>query len=161
MAFDILGESSTWRLVWNTILLAAGVVVASTLVAVPMAWLVTRTDLPARRLWAAATAVPLVIPSYVAAFCLLGFFGPRGILADALGVEELPDVKGYWGALLALTLATYPYVFLLTQATLRSLDPALDEAALSAVRGAQFRPYSEGGMPKTVWVLVPINFVLQ
>lgn len=128
-AFDILGESSTWKLVWNTILLAVGVVVASTLVAVPMAWLVTRTDLPARRLWAAATAVPLVIPSYVAAFCLLGFFGPRGILADALGVEELPDVKGYWGALLALTLATYPYVFLLTQATLRSLDPALDEAA--------------------------------
>ena len=75
-AFDILGESSTWKLVWNTILLAVGVVLASTLVAVPMAWLVTRTDLPARRLWAAATAVPLVIPSYVAAFCLLGFFRP-------------------------------------------------------------------------------------
>jgi protein TonB len=39
--------------------------------------------------------------------------------------------------------------------------PALDEAALSAVRGAQFRPYSEGGVSKTVWVRVPINFVLQ
>ncbi|MPZ35082.1 MAG: TonB family protein [Rhodospirillales bacterium] len=39
--------------------------------------------------------------------------------------------------------------------------PALDEAAMSAVRGAQFRPYSEGGVPKTVWVRVPINFVLQ
>jgi protein TonB len=39
--------------------------------------------------------------------------------------------------------------------------PALDEAALSAVRGAQFRPYSEGGVAKTVWVRVPINFVLQ
>jgi periplasmic protein TonB len=38
---------------------------------------------------------------------------------------------------------------------------ALDEAALSAVRGAQFRPYSEGGVAKTVWVRVPINFVLQ
>ncbi|SEP47681.1 protein TonB [Rhodospirillales bacterium URHD0017] len=38
---------------------------------------------------------------------------------------------------------------------------ALDEAALTAVRGAQFRPYSEGGVPKTVWVRVPINFVLQ
>ena len=38
---------------------------------------------------------------------------------------------------------------------------ALDEAALSAVRAAQFRPYSEGGVAKTVWVRVPINFVLQ
>ena len=38
---------------------------------------------------------------------------------------------------------------------------ALDEAALSAVRASQFRPYSEGGVAKTVWVRVPINFVLQ
>jgi iron(III) transport system permease protein len=126
---EILGETSTWRLVWNTVLLAAGIVTASVLVGVPLAWLVTRTDLPARRLWGAAAALPLVIPSYVAAFCLLGFFGERGLLADALGVERLPEIKGYWGSLLALTLATYPYVFLLTQAALRSLDPSLEEAA--------------------------------
>ncbi len=128
-ALEILGEEATWRLVRNTVLLAAGVVLASTLVAVPLAWLVVRTDLPARRMWATAATLPLVIPSYVAAFCLLGFFGPRGILAEAVGAEQLPDVEGYWGALVALTLATYPYVFLLTQAALRSLDPALEEAA--------------------------------
>jgi iron(III) transport system permease protein len=137
---EILGERSTWLLVWNTALLAGGVVVATVLVGVPTAWLVTRTDLPGRRLWSVAAAVPLVIPSYVAAFCLLGFFGERGLLADALGVERLPDVRGYWGSLLALTLATYPYVFLLSQAALRSLDPALEEAAagLGATRGAAF-----------------------
>lgn len=39
--------------------------------------------------------------------------------------------------------------------------PLLDDAALSAVRASQFRPYAEGGVPKTVWVRVPINFVLQ
>ena len=128
-ALEILGESATWHLVWNTVLLAAGVVTASILVGVPLAWLVTRTDLPARRVWAAAGALPLVIPSYVAAFCLLGFFGERGLLSDALGVEDLPEIKGYWGSLLALTLATYPYVFLLTQAALRDLDPSLEEAA--------------------------------
>ena len=38
---------------------------------------------------------------------------------------------------------------------------ALDEAALSAVRAARFRPYAEGGIAQAVWVLVPINFVLQ
>ncbi|MGI8862651.1 MAG: ABC transporter permease, partial [Gaiellaceae bacterium] len=128
-ALEILGESSTWRLVWNTVLLAVGVVLASVLVAVPLAWLVTRTDLPARRLWATAGALPLVIPSYVAAFCLLGFLGERGLLADALRLERLPELKGYGGSLIALTLATYPYVFLLTQNAFRSLDPSLDEAA--------------------------------
>jgi iron(III) transport system permease protein len=126
---EILGETQTWRLVWNTVLLALGVVVSAVLIAVPLAWLVTRTDLPARRLWATAAALPFVIPSYVAAFCLLGFFGERGILADALGVERLPEIEGYWGSLLALTLATYPYVFLLTQSALRGLDPSLEEAA--------------------------------
>jgi protein TonB len=37
----------------------------------------------------------------------------------------------------------------------------LDQSALSAVRAAQFRPYSEGGLAQAVWVLVPINFVLR
>jgi iron(III) transport system permease protein len=126
---EILGEAQTWRLVWNTVLLAVGVVASSVLVGVPLAWLVTRTDLPWRRFWATAGALPLVIPSYVAAFCLLGFFGERGLLADALGVERLPEIEGYWGSLLALTLATYPYVFLLAQSALRGLDPSLEEAA--------------------------------
>ncbi len=39
--------------------------------------------------------------------------------------------------------------------------PALDESALSAVRAAQFRPYSEGSVVQAVWVIVPINFVLR
>ncbi|MGH3109345.1 MAG: ABC transporter permease [Gaiellaceae bacterium] len=139
-AIEILAEEQTWRLVWNTVLLAVGVVVAAVCVAVPLAWLVTRTDLPARRVWATAGALPFVIPSYVAAFCLLGFFGERGILADALGVERLPEIEGYWGSLLALTLATYPYVFLLAQSALRGLDPSLEEAArgLGGTRSSTF-----------------------
>ena len=128
-ALDLLWDSSTLRLVVDTVLLVVGVVVAAIVVAVPTAWLVTRTDLPGRRLWAVAAALPLVIPSYVAAFCLLGFFGERGLLQQALGVERLPDPTGYWGAVAALTLSTYPYVFILTQAALRDLDPALEEAA--------------------------------
>jgi protein TonB len=39
--------------------------------------------------------------------------------------------------------------------------PALDESAVSAVRAARFRPYAEAGVAQAVWVLVPINFVLQ
>jgi iron(III) transport system permease protein len=128
-ALDVLFDRRTWELVWSTALLVFGVVVATIAIGVPLAWLVTRTDLPGRRAWAVASALPLVIPSYVAALCLLGAFGERGLLQRLLGVERLPDISGYWGALLALTLATYPYVFLLTQAALRNLDPSLEEAA--------------------------------
>jgi iron(III) transport system permease protein len=126
---DIVTEARTWRLVANTVLLALGVVAASLVVAVPTAFLVTRTDLPGRRIWGAAAGLPLVIPSYVAALALLGMAGERGILADALGTDRLPDITGYPGALIALTLSTHPYVYPLCAAALRGVDPSLAEAA--------------------------------
>ncbi len=139
-AWDVVFRERTLELIWNTAILVAGVVAATLLVAVPLAWLVVRTDLPGRRFWAVAGALPLVIPSYVAALCLLGALGPRGLLADALG-RELPELRGYWGALLALTLSTYPYVFLLASAALHELDPSLEEASrgLGRSRATTFR----------------------
>ncbi|HYK07260.1 MAG TPA: iron ABC transporter permease [Gaiellaceae bacterium] len=124
----VLTRSNTLELIWSTGLLVAGVTLVSVTIGVSVAWLTTRTDLPGRRFWAVAAALPLVIPSYVAAFCLLGAFGPRGLLQQLLGVERLPEIYGYWGALAALTLSTYPYVLLLVSAALRGLDPALEEA---------------------------------
>ena len=108
--------STALELAWDTAILACGVVVATLLVGVPFAWLVVRTDLPGRRLWGLAASLPLVIPSFVAALALLGALAPRGLVQEVLeplGVERLPEVTGYWGALVALTLATYPYVYLL------------------------------------------------
>jgi iron(III) transport system permease protein len=130
--------ATTLELTWDTAVLAAGVVVATLLVGVPLAWLVVRTDLPGRRLWGLAASLPLVIPSFVAALALLGAFAPRGLvqeLLEPLGVERLPEVRGYWGALVALTLATYPYVYLLTAAGLRSADTTAEEAARSLGAG--------------------------
>ena len=126
--------ASTLDLAWDTALLAFGVVTATLVVGVPFAWLVVRTDLPGRRVWGLAASLPLVIPSFVAALALLGAFAPRGLLQELLeplGVDRLPDVTGYWGALVALTLATYPYVYLLAAAGLRSADPSAEEAARS------------------------------
>jgi iron(III) transport system permease protein len=114
-------------------LLVFAVVGAGIAIAVPLAWLVVRTDLPARAFWAVTAALPLVIPSYVAALALLGALGPRGLLQGALeepfGIERLPEIYGFAGAALSLTLSTYPYIFLLVISALRDLDPSLEEAA--------------------------------
>ncbi len=50
-----------------------------------------------------------------------------------------------------------------TQVSLQTSSrfPALDEAALVAVRNARFRPFMEAGVAQPVWVLIPINFVLE
>ena len=128
----LVSASVTAGLLVDTALLAAGVVAAALAIGVPFAWLVVRTDLPGRRVWGLAASLPLVVPSFVAALALLGAFAPRGLAQRALGpfgVETLPALTGYWGALLALTLSTYPYVFLLAAAGLRAVDPSAEEAA--------------------------------
>ena len=137
-AWVVLGRARILELVGNTALLVALVTGAALVLGVPLAWLVTRTDLPGARLWAVAAALPLVIPSYVAALVLLAAFGPRGFLQQVLegpfGVERVPEIYGLPGAVLALTISTYPYVYLLAAAALRDLDPALEEASRSLGR---------------------------
>lgn len=130
----LVSPSGTVELVIGTAVLALGVVAAALAVGAPLAWLVVRTDLPGRRLWAVLASLPLVIPSFVGALALLGALAPKGLIQQLLepfGVDRLPEITGYWGALLALTLSTYPYVFLLATAGLRSIDPSAEEAARS------------------------------
>src|SRR5687768_313103 len=65
---DVLARERTARLVARSLGLAAAVTAASAVIGVGLAWLVTRCRLPGRRAWAALAALPLAIPSYVAAF---------------------------------------------------------------------------------------------
>lgn len=119
----------------RTVLLAAAVCGASVLIAVPLAWLTTRTDVPLRRWWALLTPLPLVMPSYVGAYLFLSAFGPRGMLQQLLqpifGVERLPEVYGFPGAVFLLTLLCYPYVLLSVRASLLQMDASVEEAARS------------------------------
>jgi iron(III) transport system permease protein len=132
-AWTVLGQERILELVGQTALLVVLVTGATLLIGVPLAWLVARSDLPGQRFWAVTAALPLVIPSYVAALVLLAAFGPRGFLQQVLegpfGVERVPEIYGLVGATVALTISTYPYVYLLAVAALRDLDPALEEAS--------------------------------
>ncbi len=136
---DHVLAAGTGRLLSQTLLLIAGVLTLALLVAVPLAWLVARTDLPGRRLWAVLAALPLVFPSYVAAFTLVAALGPRGYAQGwlaPLGVDRLPPwIYGYTGALLALAMFTYPYIYLLLVSALRGLDPAYEESARACGHG--------------------------
>jgi iron(III) transport system permease protein len=126
-AWEVLARPGTLAVIGRTVLLVAAVTAAATVIGVALAWLVVRTDLPGRRVWGVAAALPLVIPSYVTALALIGTLGPGGLV-------PVSWLFGFQGAFAALTLATYPYVFLLAAAALRRLDPALEEAARSLGR---------------------------
>jgi iron(III) transport system permease protein len=93
------------------------------------AWLVARTEVRGRRIWALLLCLPLVIPSFVGAVALIAAFAPGGLVEDSLGITWLPELNGFRGAFIVLTLLTYPYVFLPVMARLRTLSPALEESA--------------------------------
>lgn len=128
--FELVLSVRNARLLANTVLLAAGVLLAATLLSFPMAWLTARTDLRPRRLFAVVGVVPLAVPGYVMAYVILGLTGSYGMIARLIAVD-VPSVSGYWGALIALSIYTSPYLFLNLRAAMLQLDPALEEAARS------------------------------
>ena len=130
----LLSRTRLLQIMWNSLLLTCSVTTLSLALALPFAWLTERTDLPGWRIWTVLAMMPLVIPSYVGGFTLIAMFGPRGALQELLspfGVERLPSIYGFTGALWVLTLFTYPYIFMSIRAALHRFDPSLEEAARS------------------------------
>ena len=127
-AWNVITAGRTFELLIRSLVFTAAVTVSAAVVGVSAAWLTTRVNLRGRRIWTVLVALPLVIPSYVIALTFISFAGSRGLFADLTGVG-LPAVSGFPGAWLALTISTYPYVFLITTAALRRIDPVLEEAA--------------------------------
>jgi iron(III) transport system permease protein len=143
-----LAEGGKLRAVWasgrtlaplaRSLTLGVAVAAAAAVLGTTLAWLVARTDLPGRRVASLLLPLPLVMPSFIAAFALLAAFAPGGLLAGLLtplGVERLPAFEGFWGALYVLTLFTYPYVYLPVAARLGQLPANLEESARLLGRG--------------------------
>jgi len=149
-ALTLAVRDRTLAVLANTVLLAVTVTIAATLIGVPIAWLTTRSDLPLRRWWTILTILPLVVPSYVGGYAVVAAFGPRGALQallEPLGVARLPDLYGFPGAALALTLFSYPYVVLSVRGALLRLDPAYEEVGRSLGRGP-WRAFLDVSLPQ-------------
>ncbi len=126
---ELLFRPRTLQLLLNTLALTAYVLVLSTAIGVPLAWLTVRTDLPGRRLVTFLAVMPLAIPGYVMAHALLSLGGNSGLLA-MLGLS-VSRPGGLHGASWALSLYAFPYIFLNTRSALLSLDPGTEESARS------------------------------
>ncbi len=130
---DVLLRPRSLGVAGRTILLTGAVGATSVVLGLGLAWLTARTDLPGRRWLTGLLAAPLAVPSYVAAFAVTTALGPRGLLQQFLepwtGWERLPEIYGFPGALLVLSVLNYPYVFLAVRARLAVMDEAVDDAA--------------------------------
>jgi iron(III) transport system permease protein len=110
----------TGSLLWNTVRLTVVVTTACAVIGTAAAWCVERTDLPGRGVWAVLVVVPLAIPDFVVSF------GWNSLWTWA---------HGFRGAVIVMTLAVYPLVYLPVAASLRSADPSQEEVARSLGSG--------------------------
>ena len=126
---------AAWAALWRTrtldtlltsVLLVALVAVGALVLAAPTAWLLSRTRIPFSRTFMVLTALPLAVPSYVAAYAWIALF---------------PGMEGIWAAALVMSLCTFPYVCIPLLATLRSMDEGPEQVARSMglTRGAVIR----------------------
>jgi iron(III) transport system permease protein len=112
----LLFRSLTAQLLWNTVSLTVVVMVLCAVIGTVTAWFVERTLIPGRRFWAVLVVIPLGIPDFVVSF------GWRAIF---------PSFGGFWAAVLVMSMAVYPLVYLPVAASLRNADPAQEEVARS------------------------------
>jgi len=110
----------TLNLLVNTLVLSVSVTICAGVIATAAAWCTERCDLPGRRWWRLATALPLAIPAYVSSFAWSSF-GPA--------FQEMG------GAILILTFYSVPLIYLPVCAALRSLDPNFEDVARSLGHG--------------------------
>src|SRR5262245_48322015 len=76
--WDELSDDTTVQALIRTIILTISVTSTCIAIALPLAWLTVRTDMPLRRVMTVLLALPLAIPSFVGGFIMISALGPGG-----------------------------------------------------------------------------------
>jgi iron(III) transport system permease protein len=150
-AAELLFRPLVGELLVNTLGLVVVVALLAGVIGTACAWCVERTDLPGGGVWGVLTAAPLAVPPFISSYAWISISA---------------RLEGFWGALLVITCAYTPFVFLPVSAALRGLDPALEETARTLGHGPwrcfvrvvlpQLRPALLGGM-----LLVALNTLVE
>jgi iron(III) transport system permease protein len=124
------------ELLLNTFWLVLGVAVGSCVLGVLLAWLTVMVDFPGRKFFSWALLLPMALPAYVLAFIAIGlldFTGPlQTFTREWLGSSAwFPRIRSRGGVMVVMTLAFYPYVYLLTRNAFLTQGKSVLEAAQS------------------------------
>ena len=117
----------------NTFLLSLLTALISCLIAVPLAILVTFYNFPGSKFFSWALSLSIAFPAYVYAFIFVGMFEYSSPISEFLrnfGIA-LPSIKNIFGASLIMSMALFPYIFLITKAQLSSVGIKIFRAAKS------------------------------
>jgi iron(III) transport system permease protein len=137
----------------NTLDLLLGAVPLSFLLALPLVWIVARTDTPLKGLIEIAALLPFITPPLIGAVAWALLAAPRtgliNVFARQAGASApVLNIYSMSGLIFVMSLYVSPYVFLTVQSVMRRMDASLEDA--SAICGAS--------LPRTVFkVVLPLS----
>ena len=131
------------RYVQNSFFLMLGVGSIVSIIGVSTAWLVSMCRFPGRKVFEWALLLPLAMPAYILAYTytdFLQFSGPfQSLLRDTFewskGDYWFPEIRSRNGATLMLSLALFPYVYMLARSSFLEQSSSILEASRSLGRG--------------------------
>jgi len=130
---EVLRSSQQWTLMGHSLLLSTLVTLSTIAVGVPLGLLFEKTDLPFRRLMTLLFTIPLLIPPYIFAVSWSDLLTSGSFAGLFLGESWIMKADGLLFGLPGCTFVLFsiylPIPMLLTIASLRSLNPRLEEAA--------------------------------
>ncbi|MEK7702580.1 MAG: iron ABC transporter permease [Nitrospirota bacterium] len=138
--FQHLLQTELWGVLMNTFRLLLGVAFGTTVLGVTLAWLTAAFEFPGRAIFHWALVLPLAIPAYVLAFVNIALFDVTGVVQNFMRAQfvfsSFPGIRGTGGIIWVMTLAFYPYVYLLA----RNGFLTSGNRAMEAARSMGYRP---------------------
>ena len=131
-------DPATYEVLLNTVLFATGAVAVTVLFAVPLVWLLMRTDLPYKNTIYVLLTVGILIPVFLRTIAWILLLSPRiGLVnqwaAQIFGLKHpLVSLYNIPGMAFIQGVSFVPSAFFMLAAAYRTMDPALEEAAYTA-----------------------------
>jgi iron(III) transport system permease protein len=119
----------------NSLILGISTAGLSVAVGLPLAWAVSRTNVPGKQFIHLTAIVSYLTPPFLTAIAFVNLFSPRAGLVnrfvrDVLGMPALTfDVFSMAGLILVTVPHTFPFVYLLAASALESVDASMEESA--------------------------------
>ncbi|MDR3048249.1 MAG: iron ABC transporter permease [Elusimicrobiota bacterium] len=132
---SVVSNPETYQALLNSVFIASGTTLFSTIVGTFFAWLVTRTDLPFKGFMKIVFLVPFMLPSFIGAIAWKMLLNPRAgyinrFFMDTLGFSDpVFNIYSYLGMMLVETMYLFPFVFIQVSGALERMDPTLEESA--------------------------------
>ncbi len=130
-----LGSRLYLQALWNSLVLGAWTAGLSVAVGLPLAWAVSRTNVPGKRFLHLTATVAYLTPPFLTAIAFVNLWSPNAGLVnrfvrDVLGLPWLTfDVFSMAGLVLVTVPHAFPFVYLLASSALESVDASMEESA--------------------------------